>query len=418
VVSADGYAPAAVDAGVADVATAQVVRLVPVGRVTGRVLRAGAALADVEVSLTRGTLESAVVGVPPAQSTDAGTSTWFRPGRGAVLRTRTDGEGRFAFESFAAETALFVADVGPGAVLERLVLGLSADERRDLGDLDAEAPGRIDGSVDVGAAGDPAGLVVLLDERSGGREALVDARGAFVFEDVAPGAHLVRLLGRSGVLGEAPGQIVDVAAGRTATVVIDARDRALGALELTVVASGTDVGGRDVTLLSTTGTVNTSAGPLDAGGTCRAFVRTEVAIHAAVWFEHGLLTLGDQTVVARAGTLVEARVEFGVGRIALTLPRGIDLPASHLVTLRIADGAAPLRSQEVMVPVVDGVPIGANVATAADGATRLTIADVLAGACQVVATITDLSDPTAAPLHTSTHDVRIEVGGVAELVLP
>jgi protocatechuate 3,4-dioxygenase beta subunit len=408
----------------------QVVRLVPTGRVIGRALRNGVPVADARVVLVRARPESAdelreILG-EPAQS----EATWHRI-EGALREARTDADGRFSVEVTENGPARLTVDVGAGATLVHVLGLLRANATHDVGDLEAVAPGRIEGTVITSVGVDRSGLVVQLDHGQDGREALVDASGRFVFEELPPGGHHVRLEGRRGLLATDPGRAIEVASGATANIEIDARGLTLGHVVLTLAADGIPLDQLRVTVLSSDGSVNAEFGTPDAQGRVRGDVRTGIALYPSVWTPLGYMRLTDQTFTAEPLTTTEATVRVDFGAIEIVLPKDLVMPASATLTLSATSVDRPGLEQNVWLTFIGGAPmaeVGSDVRL--DGL-RLHIGQLLVGTWTLGVGIEDPTAPMESyqredgrtakrrpTLHSSSHTVTIEAGRASEVVLP
>jgi len=304
--------------------------------VTGRLVDGDAPLADVPVEVVR-------------------TGRWTRVRDEDLTRRRatTDSEGRFTIEGVGPGTHRFTAT--PASRAEVVVDGIEAKppETVDLGDVEVPEAGAVEGLVRVPLGVDPGGIVVVLGDW--GKDEVTtttDASGRFRFDAVAPEMYLLKTHKRPGVLAEGARAACIVEAGETATVEIDATDRALVPVAVTV-----DLGteelftGLRVILRPTDPEMRVRAGLLaesDGGlgqvderglaqGHVRALGECEVQVFSG---ELGTLTHPTARVAIETGRPVEESVRFDLAAARLLLPAAPPLPDSGqlLVELRSASG--------------------------------------------------------------------------------
>lgn len=411
----------------------QVVKLDRTGRIVGRAWKDGVPVANAAVMLAAVLVENPDDMAAMRGEPTTGAVSWYPLVRDASARTasRTDDEGRFSVEVREDGHARLSISVGPGATLERIFDDLSSTATRDLGDLHADTPGRIEGTVVTGVGVDPTGLVVELDEGQDGRQAIVDASGRFALEDVPPGGHHVRLEGRRGLIATDPGRTIAVASGATANVEIDARTLTLGHVVLTLEAVGIAVESLRVTVQSVEGGVNTEFGVPGPDGTVRGDVRAGLPLHALVWTPSGMLHLVDQPFTAEPLTTVEATVRVELGALEIVLPESLVLPSTALLALTAKSTAAPAAEQTVWLMFMDGAPMPDEGADVRLDGRRLRIGQLGVGTWTVEVAFSDPSAPPEripldgdrfeirqARLYEHTRVLTIGAGQATELVLP
>lgn len=240
VVAAEGYvlAKGDVEHDVADVPT-QTVRMQRGAGVRGRVLRDDTALADavVETVRIRGNARTADGQPDPDRYNVDGNTR---------RATRTDAEGRFVLG--ALERGNYRLTVRPSSGAPLVLAPVNVAQRTtDLGDLHVLAGATIVGQLLLPAGVDGTGLAILLGDRQDGVKALVDGTGRFRFQDVPAGVRFLACEERAGVLAQGDPVRVEVAAGATVEVTLDARDRAMCAVDLRIdlgdiAADGVQVG--------------------------------------------------------------------------------------------------------------------------------------------------------------------------------
>jgi hypothetical protein len=265
---------------------------------------------------------------------------WFRPERTGARTTRSDAEGRFALAPARPGELQLTIDAGPGFSLVRAPLRTSATEDLDLGDLHADASGRIEGTVLVPAGVAAAGLKVYIDDWVERAHALVDAAGRFAFEDVAPANHLLTLDDRPGVLAGSTGVMCEVRAGETTTIALDARDKGMCELVHRFDAPGIDLVGQRVSLPDPTVTIGGGQfGAVGEDGIARGSLR---AFEPAIVHLFGMgISFTDQPLELVAFERNEHTLRLAVGSLELRWPQGLTLPEGARVSSKfepISDG--------------------------------------------------------------------------------
>ena len=131
---------------------------------------------------------------------------------------------------------------------------------------------------------EPAGLQVYLGDWRDENTTLVTAMGSFRFDELAPGAHTLTLNERPGVLAAGARAKVELIAGETALVTLDARQHAVCQLRLTIGLGALDPTGRQVDLVAADGSRSRERlGRCDATGlvigAARGWGKTKTVVH-------------------------------------------------------------------------------------------------------------------------------------------
>jgi hypothetical protein len=206
----------------------------------------------------------------------------------------------------------------------------------------------------------PAGLQVYLDDWRRDVTAVVDGDGRFRFADLAPGAHVLTLDGRPGELADGEPVEVELAAGETLAVTLDARDRATCAVTIRVELEGLSLAHVQVDLRATGDShEHETLGKCDGEGLVTGAVRAWGEAKVVVWLpgprpvEHPDVRLD---LVPRGS--VERTVHFAFARARLLLPTGVAFPAKGTAELRLdpldSPGPAP---QHARVRFADGAAL-------------------------------------------------------------
>jgi len=394
IAAADGYLFTWVDANGGEASPpTQTIRLRRAPVVRGRAWRDGAPLANAAVELVGGQMDTPrerLSSTDPA-SVEAHLAAqrtklrWFRPEQNGARTTRTDDAGRFALAPERPGELRLTIDAGAGHSLVRAPLRTSGDDDLDLGDLYADASGRIEGTVVVPEGALPAGLKVFIGDWVEDAHALVDAAGRFNFDDLAPGNHLLMLDDRPGVLAGSKGVMLEVRAGETTPITLDASDKGMCELVLRFEAPGIDLVGQQVSLPDLNETFgNMQLGLVGDDGIARGSVR---AFDAAIVHLFGLgISFTDQPLELVAFERIERTLRLAVGSLELLWPPGLTLP----------EGAEVRLSLE---PITEGTPtqsLNTRVSSeaTAPGPTRANLAgatfeQVVAGRSRLNVMVTD-----------------------------
>jgi hypothetical protein len=366
----------------------QTVRLSRGAGISGRTLRAGAPLAD--------TLVEAVRITAFALNEDGNYDAVRHHVDGDTRRgARTDSEGRFRVGALQGGEYRLTVRPNAGAPYVLAPVHVRPRATTDVGDLDVVAGGTIVGELLPPSGFDPAGLRVFLDDPDDGVTALVDGAGRFRFENVPAGVRFVGYEPRAGALARRDPARVELAAGETRTLTIDARDRAMCAVELHVDLGELSPAGAEVQLIPADG-----AGRSESLGTCDATGRVRGAVRAFGTARVGVDLPGVGGVRHPSAVLelvpfghVDAAVKFEFARLALRV-RGA-LPRDGRVTVRLAPGSEHLAPQSVTLRFANGSAVAETAALSAR-ADGVSIGGLVAGWWTVTVEIfTD--DPPPAP---------------------
>lgn len=325
------------------------IELVRGGRVTGVVLGAGGPAAEAEIVAVTG---SQVRGS-------------FREDERTRVRAVAAADGSFSLSLSAkgSHRLTFRDPAGAEAMLD----GVQAapGETTDIGTVTCHSPGAVEGVVLVPPGVDAAGIEVRVGDRDSGLTSRTGADGTFRIGRVPAGEWSVTQLGRTGVLVGGSRAKVTVPSGGTGSVTIDARDRGMGEVLLTVLLDGAPAAGTTVHLVPPEEQRAGSPfldrlGEVDASGRCRGMVRemTDARVRAEV---AGGITLihPTATVDVLHGERVERAVRFETATLSFAFVHPGELPARGTVRLTLihAEGRGERRTH-VRIPVENGAPTG------------------------------------------------------------
>ncbi len=330
-VAAEGYLLASDDA-VHDVegVPTQTVRMRRAGGVRGRVVRNGAATgsANVEIVSVRNGARN------PGESRDADETPDQADGN-TRRSTPTDLEGRFTLTAVKPGTHRLTVRPSTGAPLVLRRVSIPTSGLLDLGDLELVPGGTIAGNLVLPDGIDVAGHTIVLDDFTDEHRAIVDERGAFRFEDLSAGVHFLAPEQRAGVLARSDPVRVEVASGETASVTLDARNRAMCAVDLLIEIEGIPVQGVHVDLISKgSPEERVPLGECDKAGRVRGFVRALGAAGVSLYIPGGRTVQHPDAVVALPPQGdVHAVVHFEFARMDLRLPASTELPRDGTLEL-------------------------------------------------------------------------------------
>lgn len=377
IVAAEGYLVA-----IGDVAhdtsdePLQTVRMRRGSTLRGRVLRDGEAVVGTRVEVDRGG------GI-------AGRA--FRADRHSLRSTLTDAQGRFEVTALAVGEHRLTVRPDDGAPLVLVPLPIVDGEVLDVGDLILIPGAAIAGEVLSPPGIDPAGLHVYLDDWRQGVKTVVDAQGRFRFENLAAGMHIVTLDDRPGVLAGSEAVEVELVSGETLPVTLDARDRAMCAVTLTLDLPGAPVQGLRVALVSTEDPrehkrIGATDGQGIVTGSARAWGETMVRMYLphGSSVEHPEVRLDLQP-----GGRVTETVRFEFARVELSLPSGIAFPEDGVAALRLTSATTGQNAQTVVLRFAEGNALveAPEFARAAPG--RLSFGGLLPGRVELTLELTD-----------------------------
>jgi len=397
VIAADGYLMATgdVEYEVADV-PAQTVRMQRGAGVRGRVLRDGAALADALVESV------AIAGRHTTRDGKEDTERYFVEAN-TRRTTRTDAEGRFELAALDPREHRLTVRAAEGAPLVIAPVSVPRTKTLELGDLKMLAGATILGQLVLPAGVAPAGCKIWLDDWREGVKALVDGAGQFRFENVPAGVRFLTLDERPGELAAGASLRVEIAAGETQSVTIDARDRAMCAVDLRIDLGDLPVAGTQVNLIRAANPMDhESVGNCDATGRVRGSVRAFGAARVAVYLPGSRYVQHPNVVLdLQPQGQVEAAVRFDFARLELRLPRGVVLPREGRVQLRFVPRDAEHAEQNVWLDFANDAAVGETAVLAAKPGGNISVGGLLAGSHAL----------TVELLDAKTEPVQVDMGG-------
>ncbi len=285
----------------------------------------------------------------------------FRPDKSTRMTMTAGSDGRFEFTGLEAgfhalrvrSTDGLVADVFPIDV---------GDAEESLGDVEVVARGSISGIVLVPDGFDRSGVTVELDWPSGAAKSVTDADGRFRFDAVPPGEHTVQMQEREGWLAATEPIPVVVVAGADSSVEIDARDRGMVEMELTVLINGQPAVDYQIHLSPAASDARGSRGlgTCDAEGRVRGWVRAwgEASVGARLPGLTGLSHLAHPSARLSlvVGVPVRQTIRFELTSVALRLPAGVDYPADGRLSLNLKPVGGGQRSASLSIPLAGDRP--------------------------------------------------------------
>lgn len=384
----------------------QTVRLSRGAAIVGRALREDAALADTLVDAARITSF--------ALRADGTYDSVRHEVDGESRRgARTDGEGRFHITGLQGGDYRLTVRPASGAVLVLAPVHVPPRATTDVGDLDVVAGGTIVGELLAPDGVDTAGLRAVLDDPDDGVTAFVDGAGRFRFENVPAGVRFVGYEPRAGTLAPLEPVRVELAAGATESVTLDARANAVCAVDLQIELGEFAAAGVQVELVPADGAGRSEPlGSCDATGRVHGAVRAFGAARVGVHLTGAGLTLHPAAVLElKPLGHVAAAVKFEFARLELRL-RGA-LPRDGRVTVRLAPRVDGLGAQSFTLRFANGSAVAESgaVAARADG---VSIGGLGAGPWTVTVEVF-AADPE--PTYTATTEIELVAGRVLALEL-
>ncbi len=330
---------------------AQTVRMQRAGGVRGRVVRDGSASAATDVEIVR----LSITGQRRSSSGEDDKRPDFVDGN-TRRSARADAEGRFTLTAIEPGDHRLTVRPASGAPLVLRRVNIPASGFLDLGDLELVPGGTIAGTLVLPDGIDLAGHTIVLDDYTDERRAIVDGKGAFRFEDVPAGVHFLAPSQRAGVLARSDPVRVEVASGETASVTLDARDRAMCAVDLRIVLDGIPVQGVQVDLIpKSKPQERVPLGQCDESGRVRGSVRALGAASVSLYIPGGrTVKHPDAVVVIPPQGDVHAVVHFDFARLEVRLPASTEFPRDGTLELLFDAPNTGLASMGVSFQFANG----------------------------------------------------------------
>ncbi|MEZ5973649.1 MAG: carboxypeptidase-like regulatory domain-containing protein [Planctomycetota bacterium] len=305
----------------------QTIRLERGSGVRGRVLRDGTPVGGVAIQVHAVRPEFALekdfskiqAGIQPE-------ITGWRQDSNSLQQLETDPAG--AFVCTGLEPGYVQVQVLPteGAPLYPQPVLLAANEGKDLGDLLLQQPAAVQGQVLLPPGVEPGGLRIQFDNGSGDDGTPVDARGRFRMENLPAGTFRFYLQASPGKIAKGAQAQVELHAGRTTEVLIDARAFGYCRVSLRVTIGGQPAAGYQVQLSSLElqfESANLLA--LDAQGNFAGDARAHGKWKLVIFGDQATYQIETPLDLTDRSTY-EDHIDIQSGSLCLELPEGIELP--------------------------------------------------------------------------------------------
>ncbi len=308
----------------------QTVKLARGGGLLGRALVGAAPAAAVTLRLEAGTWP-----IEETASERSKSGRMFIANSDDVQQVSTAADGRFRIDSLSPGSYRLTLRAPTGESLEVVPVRIRMKGDTDVGDLVLQKGATVVGRILVPERRQRQGLVVSLDGPRSTVKQTSDAEGRVRFEGLTAGHHSLTLDDVPGLLAEGAEAEVDVTAGESQEVVIDARDRGTCKVVLTIEIPGQSVEGLEVYLGPLEDpTQSLHLGSTDAKGVVSGFVRAAGMAKVAVQIPRGTSLLHPSAQVPLLlDRNVESTVRFEVGSVRLEIPSSLQLPSEGSATL-------------------------------------------------------------------------------------
>lgn len=331
--------------------------------ITGRALEDGLPAESVTVLLEAGNL----------MTPRGGSEKAFTPDTYIAAQTmRTGADGRFRFDGVKLKTHRLTLRAASGASHVQL-LDARFEQATDLGDLELQATGAIEGVVLTPPGRSRAGLVVRLGDWRSGVAQTTDSQGSFRFDGVAAGKSTLFVDELSGRVASGAPFPVEVAPGEVARVELDLRDRGTCEVTLTVLFGGERIPGAHIRLHPLAEeTREHSLGRLDEDSRISSWAPALGPAAIAMYTPEGETW---RHPTARLDLTLDARIdqviEFELASLAIVLPDSFTPPERGYVRVSLlGDGQSR------------GHTVSEELSTTAPNRRRIVFARVPAGACR------------------------------------
>lgn len=323
----------------------QTLRLKRGGTIVLRVMHAGQPVDGASVKLERDAIK-----IDPSKPDDE--DDFFNSNYTYDL---SDFLGRARMCDGAPDGSVRIADLSPGTYRLTVSGGKGAPKMlkdvrlepggtRDLGTVELDASATVNGRVVLGPGQSTADVEVYLDDDWIARRTLVNATGAFTFENVAAGKHVMNV--RVGVIGLQEQVEFEAVAGATKEVVVDLSTKAPCKVRVHVTRGGRPVPDVEVAFEHTDGDrfagqqpVATTGADGTATGSCPGGSRGEFIVRGD---NQLVLGRGGKVVELVAGAMHEAEIAIQSGELVIQFPPTLVVPdpGSFMVSLQGGEGAA------------------------------------------------------------------------------
>lgn len=351
--------------------------------VAGRAIRNGEPVAGIDVSMVQGRIVNS-----------SGPQPRFTPERGTRVTGVTDATGRFALTGLPRKRHRLFLRPGEGPpVIVDIERAPWSGKTLDLGDVDLDRGGTIDGVVLLPEGEDLEGISIRLDQWSDGPTAVTDGDGRFAFEGVFAGEHELLVLGKRSGIGRGSAGTVTVEDRATIPVELDLTSHLTIDVELTIELGGRPTEGLRVQLVALEppgartdqdgGAVVVPAmrfGETDESGTTRGEARLVGTCRVEVYStDLGVLAHPTARIDLAPGRPVKDTVRFEVGSLALDLSDALPFPDHGKLHLRLSETAPTGRVARRTLPIVDGAVDPTSHAFARFDGDLLVLTDLPAG---------------------------------------
>lgn len=280
----------------------------------------------------------------------------FKPEQLQEIHGTTDEHG--AFELTGLKSVVHSLRLTDGNALSTLVYPVDlATGSQDLGVIEAEDRGSIEGRLIVPVGIDATGLKIVLNSMDRTSYAVADVNGHFTFLDVDPGLHEVQCEGRDGELARSLAMSVEVPAGGAGSIEMDLLASAFTPARVLLRLHGAPLSGASVRAhnAETVAFFGPGLGLTDEQGfaeglvTGSGFLRLYVAIGGTQLPNEAL-----PLIPYVAGVPVDAVVELEVAELSVTLPPSVSLPSEGQIDVLLHSEDGPFSLAHYRIEISAG----------------------------------------------------------------
>ena len=358
-VLAPGYAAVSVQLEVpGDARETLPIRLVRASSISGRVGRAGAPRASARVELASAWIKRDVSKPDEPEEELIFSDNYFHDiagfggrGRDATL----DAEGRFRFDDLpAGHYRLVVRDAGTAPyVIESIAI--ATKQALDLGEIVLRAGCSIRGRIVPAPTPSVGRWEVTLDRPYAREHAEVDSTGAFRFDGVDPGKHVLVVKCEDSIDEPIPMLEIDVAAGEIKDVVLDVGALVPARVTVHVTRGGLPVEGVQVIGYCEATRQENRIGELtNAHGMATGNCAPGDAVRFSA-LSNAQLLLGEQATAVRvsAGESIDISLAINAGRARVQFPAGFVVPPRARAVVILDTEGSHARRRVVMCETPD-----------------------------------------------------------------